>query len=276
VSKRFIRHLASLVFVFGLVFLPSILYAQLSGKGTIQGTVTDPTGAIVPNASVKLVQNSTNSEHDQTTTSSGFYSVASLDPGVYTVTVTAPGFQTYTQQNVSLDALQVFGLNIKLQIGSADTTITVSTAPAPLDTTNATLGTTMENTTYQSLPLNMGGAPRDPTAFIYLTPGVVSDGHSGQFNGGQSYHNETYVEGLAITDPAVQGNSQAVNRGASVDAVDQFQVQTSGSSAQYQGQGFANYTLKSGSNQFHGRAFEFFRNTVLDTWAGRRRTRSTP
>jgi Cna protein B-type domain. len=266
VSKRFIRHLASLVFVLGIVFLPAMLHAQLSGKGTIQGTVTDPTGAIVPGATVKLIQNSTNSEHDQKTTSSGFYSVASLDPGIYTVTVSAPGFQTYTQQNVTLDALQVFGLNIKLHIGAADTTITVSTAPAPLDTTNATLGTTMENTTYQALPLNMGGAPRDPTAFIYLTPGVTSDGHTGQFNGGQSYHNETYVEGLAITDPAIQGNNADVNRGASVDAVDQFQVQTSGSSAQYQGQGFANYTLKSGTNQFHGRAFEFFRNTVLDTW----------
>ena len=265
-STRFNRYFASIVLVLCAFLIPALLPAQLSGKGTIQGTVTDPTGAIVPGATVKIVQNSTNSQHEQTTTASGFYSVASLDPGVYTVTVTAPGFKAYSQQNVTLDALQVFGLNVKLSVGAADTTITITSAPAPLDTTNATLGTTMENETYQSLPLNMGGAPRDPTAFIYLTPGVVSDGHYGQFNGGQSYHNETYIEGLAITDPAIQGNNQAVNRGVSVDAVDQFQVQTSGTSAQYQGQGFANFSLKSGTNQFHGRAFEFFRNTALDTW----------
>ncbi len=244
----------------------SVSLAQLAGTGTIEGTITDPTGAIIPGAEIKLVQNATNVEKLQKSTSSGLYSVPGLEPGVYTLTVTAPGFQTFVQQNVKLDALQVFGVNIKLSVGATDTVVNVDTAPPPLETTNATLGNTMENETYEALPLNMGGAPRDPTAFVYLTPGVTSDGHYGQFNGGQSYHNETYIEGLAITDPAVQGNTQGVNRGVSVDAVDQFQVQTSGSSAQYQGQGFSNYTLKSGTNQFHGRAFEYFRNTVLDTW----------
>jgi hypothetical protein len=248
------------------IFTAPALFAQLAGTGTIQGTITDPSGAIIPGAEIKVVQASTNVEHDQKSTAAGLYSVAGLEPGLYTLTVTAPGFQTFVQQNVKLDALQVFGVNIKLTVGATDTIINVNTAPPPLETTNATLGTTMENETYEALPLNMGGAPRDPTAFVYLTPGVVSDGHYGQFNGGQSYNNETYIEGLAITDPAVQGNTQGVNRGVSVDAVDQFQVQTSGSSAQYQGQGFSNYTLKSGSNQFHGRAFEYFRNTVLDTW----------
>jgi hypothetical protein len=240
--------------------------AQIGGQGTIQGTVTDPSGAVVPDADVSATLGTTGEVTHQKTTRAGFYSVGPLKPGVYSVTVNAAGFQAYTQENLTLDALQVFGLNVSLSVRRGNESITVTTAPPPLDTTNATLGTTMENETYQALPLNMGGAPRDPTAFIYLTPGVVSDNHYGQFNGGQSYHNETYIEGLAITDPAVQGNNQAINRGVSVDAVDQFQVQTAGTSAAYQGQGLANFTLKSGTNQFHGRAFEFFRNTVLDTW----------
>jgi hypothetical protein len=251
---------------FPLILLSAGASAQLSGRATVQGTITDPSGAVVPQAVVTVTQGTTNTATSQTSTSSGFYSVGGLEPGEYSVKVVFPGFENYVQEHVRLDALQVYGLNIKLTPGGQSETVTVSYAPPPLDTTNATLGTTMENETYQALPLNMGGQPRDPTAFIYLTPGVVSDGHYGQFNGGQSYNNETYIEGIAITDPAVQGNNGAVNRGVSVDAVDQFQVQTSGGSAQYQGQGLANYTLKSGTNQFHGRLFEFFRNTVLDTW----------
>jgi hypothetical protein len=265
-TRNRISALAVILIAAIAAFSPAFSHAQLGGQATLQGTVTDPTGAVVPAADITATLVDTGEQTHQKATSAGFFSVGPLKPGIYSVTVNAAGFEVYTQQNLTLNALQVFGLNITLHVGGSTETVTVSSAPPPLETTNATLGTTMQNDTYQALPLNMGGAPRDPTAFTSLTPGVVSDGHSGQFNGGQSYHNETYIEGLAITDPAVQGNTADVTRGASVDAVDQFQVQTSGSSAQYQGQGFANYTLKSGNNRFHGRAFEYFRNTVLDTW----------
>jgi hypothetical protein len=80
---------------------------------------------------------------------------------------------------LTTEPLQVFRVNIALTVGGSETTVNVSAAPPPLETTNATLGQTMEAQTYQSLPLNMGGALRDPTAFIYLTPGVISDGRSG-------------------------------------------------------------------------------------------------
>ncbi len=263
-TKKF-AHLILVLGLFCSAGLPNAL-AQISGKGTLQGTVTDSSGAVIPNASVVATQQDTQTTTEQKTTGAGFYSIGGLEPGTYKVVVTASGFQTASQENVRLDAIQVFGLNFKMQVGASETTVSVNAAPPPLDTTNAALGTTMENETYEALPLNMGGAPRDPTAFITLTPGVVGDGHSGQFNGGQSYNNETYIEGLALTSISVGGDNSSINRGVSVDAVDQFQVQTSGTSAAYQGQGFQNYTLKGGTNQFHGRAFEYFRNTVLDTW----------
>ncbi len=192
-----------------------------------------------------------------------------MDPGIYTVTVAVPGFQHYVQENVRLDALQVFGLNIKLVPGGGNETITVSDAPPSINSTNATLGNVLENETYEALPLNMGGAPRDPTAFVFLTAGVASSSAPyGSFNGGQGFHNEDYIEGLAVTNAAAAGggNTASIVRGASVDAIDQFQVQTSGTSAAYSGQGVENYTLKSGTNEFHGRVFEYFRNTALDTW----------
>jgi hypothetical protein len=251
------------------LILAAPAFAQSGGKGTIQGTVTDPSGAIIPGASVTVVETATGEAHSQKSTGAGFYSIGSLNPGNYTVTVTAQGFEKYVQQNVTLDALQVLGLNTPLKVGGGDETVTISTAPPTLDTSNGTLGATIENETYEALPLNMGGAPRDPTAFVFLAPGVAgASSPYGSFNGGQGYHNEVYIEGIATTNSAAAGggNTASVVRGASVDAVDQFQVQTSGTSAAFQGQGVENYTLKSGTNSYHGRAFEYFRNTVLDTW----------
>ena len=243
--------------------------AQSGGKGTIEGTVSDFSGALVRNAEVTAKQNTTGVSQSQKTTGAGFYALSSLNPGVYTVTVTAPGFETYMQENVTLDALQVLGLNATLKLGAASETVTINSAPPPLDTTNATIGNTMENESYEALPLNMGGAPRDPTAFVFLTAGVASSSAPyGGFNGGQGFYNENYLEGIPVTNAAAAGggNTANVSRGASVDAIDQFQVQTTGTSAAFQGQGVENYTMKSGNNQFHGRAFEYFRNTVLDTW----------
>ena len=240
--------------------------AQIAGTGTIQGTVTDSTGAIIPGAQVTITNVLTNVVHPQTTTGSGFYSVGGLQPGKYSVKVAAPGFNPFTQENIPLDALQAFGLNVKLTVGAGEQSITVTDAPAPLNTANATLGSSMETETYKALPLIMGGQPRDPTAFIYFTPGVTGGGGVNQMNGGQGNLNETYIDGVAMDDVNQQGDWAVVHSTFSVDAVDQFQVQTSGVSAAYQGQGMQNYVHKSGTNHYHGSAFEYFRNTALDTW----------
>ena len=267
--KMTLRARIAILFCMMFALMSSGSFGQAGGKGTIQGTITDPSGAIIPNAEISITQVSTNAVEKQKSTGAGFYSISSLDPGVYTVTVTVSGFQNYVQENVRLDALQVFGLNIKLVPGGGNETITVSDAPPAINSTNATLGNVLENETYEALPLNMGGAPRDPTAFVFLTAGVAgSSAPYGSFNGGQGYHNEDYIEGLAVTNAAAAGggNTASIVRGASVDAIDQFQVQTAGTSAAYSGQGVENYTLKSGTNQFHGRVFEYFRNTALDTW----------
>jgi hypothetical protein len=252
-----------------IVLLPvfsGVLHAQISGTGTIQGTVTDSTGAVVPRAAVRVLEVRTNALHNQTVTNSGFYSVAGLPPGTYVVTVAAQGFESHKQENVSVDALQVVGLDIQLAVGRAETTVTVSTAPTPINTTNATLGSSMETETYKALPLNMSNQPRDPTGFLQLSPGIEGGSGTNQFNGGQSFNNETYIDGLAMTDPTQTGDWAQIHSTFSVDAVDQFQAQTSGISASYAGQGIQNYVHKSGTNSFHGSLFEYFRNTALDTW----------
>jgi hypothetical protein len=147
-----------------------------------------------------------------------------------------------------------------------------------LDTTDATLGGTIENELYSSLPLTMNGGPRDPTAFQYLMPGVqenpannsgtgANNGGSGIYGGtGQTNLNENYLEGMAVTNISQQGSSNPISSAVSVDAVDQFSVATSGASASFVGAGSTNYTIKSGGNQFHGTVFDFIRNTDFDTW----------
>jgi hypothetical protein len=265
IQFRHVVRTAAAALACALSFASPALNAQITGRGTLQGTVTDVSGAVLPKAQVEAVLVETNADFKQTTTNSGFYSFSGLQPGHYKVTVTAPGFSSFVQENIPLDALETYGLNVKLKVGGTDT-VTVTDAPPALDTSNATLGSTMEVDTYKALPLQLGGQPRDPTAFIYYTPGVTGGGGVNQMNGGQSNLNETYIDGVAMNDVNQQGDWAVVHSTFSVDAVEQFQVESNGVSAAYQGQGLQNYTHKSGSNTYHGSAFEYFRNTVLDTW----------
>jgi hypothetical protein len=251
-----------------LVEMP--LYAQLAGTGTIQGTVTDPSGAVIPGATVTATSAATNSHYLQKSSSSGFYSLSALPPGEYSITTSAPGFESITQEHVIVDALQIESLNVPLRIGSSGATIEVTATPAALDVSDATLGSSIRNDLYTALPLAMNGQSRDPTAFIALVPGVqaITNVPAGtayaSFNGGQPYQNEIYVEGMPQPDGAVGGETRFLSLSISVEAIDQFQVETNDPPSMYQGQGVENYTLKSGTNAFHGAAYEYFRNTVLD------------
>src|SRR6185437_7412961 len=246
--------------------------AQVGGTGSIQGTVTDPTGAVVAGATVTAVNNATGAETTRQTTSAGFFALPLLPAGEYNVTVKATGFQNFTQQHIVLDALQVIVINPKLEVGAANQSITVESAPTTLKTDDVALGTTMQNDVYDSLPLamNAAGSPRDPSAFAGLAIGVNSYStqaagpSTGSFNGGQTYQNEVYIEGLPLTSAGTEADTRNLAFGVSVEAVDQFQVETSGAKAMYEGQGVENYVLKSGTNQFHGGAYEYFRNTAFD------------
>jgi hypothetical protein len=252
------------------ILLSATAVAQIGGTGSLQGTISDPSGAIVSGATVTVINKATSSVTTQRTTSAGFYSMAAMPPGTYTITVTAPGFEKLTLPEAIIDALAVATVNIKMSVGSANETVTVTAASAQIETSNATLGYVMRNEEYGSLPLAMNAGPRDPTAFVALVPGVqaLSSQAAGSsfatFNGGQPYMNEVYVEGIPMTNAAAQGETRNLAYSVSVEAVDQFQVQTNNSPAEYQGQGVENYTIKSGSNSFHGAVYEYFRNTVLD------------
>ncbi|WP_420239989.1 TonB-dependent receptor domain-containing protein [Telmatobacter bradus] len=126
----------------------------------------------------------------------------------------------------------------------------------------------MENETYTDLPLNMSGSPRDPTAFAALAPGAAGGGRLGTFNGAGGYNSDAdsgvvvYVDGLQFST----GDNRPLSLAVSVDAVDQFQVTTSGTNAAQTGLGSENYNIKHGTNVFHGSLYDYLRNTAFDSW----------
>lgn len=239
--------------------------AQIGGSGSIQGTVLDDTGAVIPGATVTATNLATGVVTTRETSGAGVYAVSPLPPGEYRVEVRLDGFQPYVRQRVIVDALGVVGLNITLRIGDVTTEVVVSAESPALRTADARLGQTIRNEVYTALPLVMNtGGPRDPTAFMFLMPGVQSVGRWGNVMGGQDFANDTYIEGVPITNAVVQGEGRNLSYGISVEAVDQFQVETSGTAVMYNGQGASNYVVKSGTNTLRGSAFEFFRHKALD------------
>jgi len=253
-----------------LVLASACVFGQAGGTGTIQGTVTDPSGAIVPGASVSATNNATGVKTERLTTDAGFFTLNLLPAGEYTVTVKATGFQTLTQVKVTVDALATVGLDLKLQVGASNQSVTVETTPSMLKTDDVALGATIQNNVYDSLPLAMNASARDPSQFAGLVVGVnnystqPAGPSTGSFNGGQTYQNEVYIEGLPLTNAGTESDTRNLAFGVSVEAVEQFQVETTGAKAMYEGQGVSNYVLKSGGNQFHGGVYEYFRNTLFD------------
>src|SRR5881409_3618468 len=241
---------------------PSTATAQVGGSGSIQGTVLDTSNAAVPGATVTATNVATGIDTVRQTTDAGVYALTPLPPGPYRVTVALDGFKTFVREGIIVDALSVVGLNATLQVGAINQEVVVTAASPPaLATADARLGQTIRNEVYTALPLVLNtGGPRDPTAFMFLMPGVQSIGRWGNVMGGQDFTTDMYVEGIPITNAVVQGEGRNLSYGFSVEAVDQFQVETSGTAVMYNGQGASNYVIKSGTNTLRGAAFEFFRN----------------
>jgi len=251
--------------------------AQFAGKGSLLGLITDPTGAVLPEATITVTNTANGSVVTRKSSATGYYNIAPLDAGMYSVVVTAKGFKTMRQDNVQVDATQQVGLNLMLSPGGEQETVVVSTAPPQLDTASASLDTTVDNAEYTELPLQMSGtgagSPRDPVKFISIVPGVTISNTSSEYStsifggsGSQGRLDEVYYDGMPVTSLYLQGDSRSVSNSISVEAVDQFQVITGVIPAQYQGIGVQNYTVKSGTSQLHGSVFEYFRNTALDSW----------
>lgn len=240
--------------------------AQTTGTGAIQGTVSDNSSHVIQGAIVTAVNTETAYTVSQPTSTAGNYVLPQLPPGTYTVTSRAAGFDTLIQQHVIVNAMEVVGLDLTMKVGQVNETVTVSSIPPQLDTSNGTLETTIPGSTYTALPLAVSGSPKVITAFLNLVPGAYLGGphQVPNFNGGPGESSAVYLNGMPIVTDREQGDTSLLTAQNSTEVVDQFQVITSGVPAYYTGQGVSNFVLKSGTNAFHGRVYENFRNTIFD------------
>src|SRR5271167_5095840 len=255
----------------GSIFV--VLIAALAGgqtfRGAISGTVTDPSGGVVPNAQVKATDVATAVEHNTTTTTDGAFVFQDLPLGTYKVTVIAPGFATTTTDNVPVTAGQVYSLPIKLGIAKQATTVEVSAAAIALDTTTPTQTFTIADQSVQDIPLN----GRDFSQLIAASPGYggYAVGGFGSLNGTRANQMNWQIDGTDNND--FWHNIPAVNQGGvsgiagiimPIDATDEFSAQTqSGAEAGRNAGGTVNLVLKTGTNQIHGSAYYYWRNEIF-------------
>jgi len=271
---RFVRVSREASFAAGLalclLFLscPSILRAQ--GLSGISGTVTDPTGAVVPDAKVTVTNTATGVVSHTATSSVGTYTLTDLIPGTYTVKIEKSGFASGVLKDVHVDVSRTTSADAALKTGMATETVEVVAEQIALETTQPQLGTIVENKLVDELPILIGGGPgnigardRQIDDYLFIAPGVQGGEFSHRINGGVDFENEVVFNGVVANQSETQGLQSNIN--PPFEMVDEIQVLTSNFSAQYGlTQGVASYQFASGTNQLHGDAFEIVRNTVLD------------
>ena len=253
-----------------LVMLVAVAAQAQTFRGAINGTVTDPSGAVVTGASVKAANTATGVAVTAITTSDGQFSFQDLPLGTYKVTVSAAGFQPAAVDNVAVTAGGVYTLPVKLTVGSAGTTaVEVSAAALILDTTTAAQDNILPTESVQNVPMN----GRDFTQFAAVQPGYAgySVGGFGSLNGTRANQMNWQIDGVDNND--FWHNIPAVNQGGvsgiagvvmPLDAIDEFAAQTnSNAEGGRNAGGIVNVVLKQGSNQIHGSAYYFNRNTAF-------------
>lgn len=249
--------------------------AHAQAYGQISGTVTDPSGAVIPHATVLATASLTGQQTRTTANGDGEYTFPSLMPTEYTITASAQGFQASKQSGIVLQANQAVTANIKLQLGSTTQTVNVSGAPPQINTTNGTLSQVIDNQQILDFPLN----GRNAASLTLLTPGVANATNEGfGINEGDS---KTFPSAVVTSSDGTLPNQEnyLLDGGNNVDettnandpfpfpdALQEFSVQTTDYSAEFgQSAGaVVNIVTKAGTSQFHGDGFEFVRNTDFD------------
>jgi len=241
------------------------LSAQIRGA-TLNGTVTDPSAGSIAKATVEVLSPSTGFTRRVVTGSGGVYSVSLLPVGVYTVTISAKGFKSFRATGVALSVGEVRTLNAQLQLGATSQVVEVHASAVALQTSNAEMATVIQPQAVQNIPLN----GRDYSSLEWLAPGAVNIGAGEQrdmrFVGTGTDDNEYTFDGLDATGVQEQNQKVGVRLAMPLGAIAEFRGSTSVYAADKGGAPGGQFSVvsKSGTNQFHGSAFDFLRNSAFD------------
>lgn len=268
-TKNSRRTLLALPFVVLLLLLPRAALAQSGTQGKVVVTVEDTSGAVVPGASLKLVEHQTNDTYTASTNGSGSYTFVNLPIGVYELTIGRSGYATKIYSAVIVEASQATDLTAQLSVGTATQTVQVAGQTSPvLQTTSNEIGSVIDVKQIQDLPLN----GRDLTSLATVVPGFSGAGGQGTFNGLPIMDEGSNLDGMV-------GNASRMKFDANIapavsprlEDIEQMSVQTDQlglNSGFGQATTQVNFVSRRGSNKFHGNAFEDFRNSGLNanTW----------
>ncbi len=253
----------------------SIVCAQ-NDRGTITGEVKDQASAVVPNATVIATNKGSGEQSKTVTTATGNYTIPSLPAGFYTLSIEVRGFKKFIQENIEVQVSITNRVDVTLQVGAASETVTITAEAAQLKTESAEQSTVLATAVINQLPLNFGGGGgnsgniRSTFSFNILSPGVGAGASNGSNDNAVVNGQATFrvqVEGQDSTSQNEPVWTQTMSH-ASVDAIEEFSLQTSNFAAEFSqvGGGFYNYTTKSGTNQLHGGGYEYFTNEDLDAY----------
>jgi hypothetical protein len=261
----------SAILAIGVLFSAYAAFGQTGG--TITGVITDATGAVVPNAPVQAKNTATGVVATAATSATGNYTIGDLPAGTYEIDVAVTGFKKYTQTGITVQELQTTRVDMALQIGAATESVTVSEEAPLLKTENGDVSQNVTINTIDELPVGSIGAIRDPRAVTQMIPGVTGGGVGGSgtsltsivINGTPAASQQIRIDGLDATYSL--GNTYYEFAQPSVDAIQEVAVQTSNYAAEYgtAAGAFINFTMRSGTNQFHGSAYDFFVNEALNS-----------
>jgi hypothetical protein len=257
-----------------LLLLTTSALAQ-SDRGVVTGSVKDPAASVVHRATVIVRSRESGTEYKTLTTETGNYTIVALPAGEYELLVEASGFKRFLSQGVQVQVAQITRVNVELEIGAASDTVTVTDQSPLLKTEDAEQSANISGELFNALPLNFSAtnAVRSWLSFIQLAPGVSGNTHTANINGAPSGSFKIYLEGQDVTstNDTVWTSTVAA---ASVETIGEFSIQTNNFAAEF-GQvlgGVFNFTTKSGTNQFHGSAYEYLTNEAFNAY----RPLSTP
>jgi len=256
--------------LFACAFCLALSTFAQSDRGTITGTVADATGAMVATAPVEIRNVETGAIYQAGTSGTGNYTLAQLPAGKYELSVTVPGFKKWVRTNIQVNVAETYRVDVALEVGSNTDSVTVTETAALLNTESGELSHTVTTDTMNNLPVMSIGASagssgiRNPYAVVQLLPGTTySPDVAIRVNGLPANTQAMRIEGQDATNGWYSAQSQTQG---SVDAMQEFAVQTSNYAAELgqAGGGLFNVTMRSGTNQFHGGAFDYFVNEFLN------------